>query len=290
MMEGFSFIGLGTKWLVKVDVASFQDGVKGTILQYVQDFENRFSRFLPLSEVNAFRASPTGEYILSQELSLLLARADRLRVLTGGAYDPAVASILEEAGYGAQSGLVPLKKAEKRRVSMWSLVGEKLTIDGPIAFDLGGIGKGYCIDRVAELLQHSGHAHYLVEGGGDMVGTTKADGSAWRVAVEYPGKPDMAASIVNLSHQGLAVSDIFRRRFGKWHHLIDAQEKKPIEKIIGCAAVAGSAWDADCMTSGLFFAPPGKYDALAEEFGAAYIIFRNDGTAKVSPGWKWELL
>ncbi|MDP3964744.1 MAG: FAD:protein FMN transferase [bacterium] len=286
-MENFTFTGLGTKWSVSVDGKKLEDQVRKAGVEYVQAFENRFSRFLPLSEVNAFRTSPAGEYILSQEFLLLLARADRLRTLTAGAYDPAVASILEEAGYGAQSGLEKIKQSH---IPEWSLKGKKLAINGPVAFDLGGIGKGYCIDRVAEIVKRFGYNYYLVDGGGDMVGTTKADGMAWRVAVEYPGKPDTAASVVNLKHQGIAVSDSFRRRFGKWHHLIDAQEKKPIEKIIGCAAVADDAWSADCMTSGLFFASPGNYGALVQEFRASYLVFQNDGTAIVSPDWQGELL
>lgn len=288
-MENFSFTALGTEWSVLVDGKPFQEQAKKAILEYAETFENRFSRFLPLSEVNAFRTALAGEYVISEEFVLLLTRANRLETLTRGAYDPAVASILEDAGYGAQRGLKSLEK-KAGAVSRWSLVGEKLTIDGPIAFDLGGIGKGYCIDRVAEILQRSGYEYYLVDGGGDMVGTTKADGSAWRVAVEYPGKSDMAASVVHLKHQGIAVSDSFRRRFGKWHHLVDMQEKKPVEKIIGCAAVARDAWSADCMTSGLFFAPPENYPALAEEFGATYIVFQSDGTAIVSPDWQGELL
>lgn len=289
-MENFSFTGLGTEWLVKVDGASFQAETKEVILQYVQDFENRFSRFLPYSEVNAFRTSSAGDYTLSKEFALLLTVADRLRILTAGAYDPAVASFLEDAGYGAQSGLLPLEKSEQSSVPVWSLSGDKLTINGPIAFDLGGIGKGYCIDRVADVLKRFGYDYYLVEGGGDMVGTTKADGSAWRIAIEYPGKLDMAASVVNLSNQGVAVSDIFRRKWGKWHHLIDVQEKKPVERIIGCAAVARDAWATDCMTSGLFFAPPENYLTLAEEFGTSYLVFHSDGTVKVSPDWPGELL
>ena len=289
-MEEFTFTGLGTKWSVAVDGKQLEDRVRKAVVEYVQDFENRFSRFLPHSEVNAFREASAGEYMLSQEFSLLLARADRLRVLTAGAYDPAVASVLEEAGYGAQHGLAPLKKNEKSRVSSWSLAGDKLTIGGPMAFDLGGIGKGYCIDRVAEIVKNAGYEYYLVDGGGDMAGATKADGSAWRVAVEYPGKPDMAASVVNLKHQGIAVSDVFRRRFGKWHHLIDIQEKKPVEKVIGCVAVAQDAWSADCMTSGLFFTPLRNYPALAEEFRASYLVFQSDGTAIVGPDWSGELL
>jgi thiamine biosynthesis lipoprotein len=289
-MENFSFTGLGTEWSVMIDGKPLRNEVKEIVLRYVEDFEKRFSRFLPESEVNAFRESPAGDFVLSEELAHLLFVAQQLRTLTLGAYDPAVAGVLEGAGYGARQSLQPLKKSERFLVPQWSLAGEKLTIAGPIAFDLGGIGKGYCIDQVAEIIKCSGYDYFLVDGGGDMVATTKVDGSAWRIAVEYPGKPDMAASTVNVSNQGIAVSDSFRRRFGKWHHLVDAKMKKPVEQIIGCAAVARDAWAADCMTSGLFFAPPENYHALAREFGAAYIVFQSDGVAKVSSDWQGELL
>lgn len=289
-MEDFSFTGLGTQWSISIDGALLRDQDKEIILQYVQAFENRFSRFLPHSEVNAFRVSLAGEYVVSGEFTRLLARADMLRRLTGGVYDPGVASVLENAGYGARQGLSPLEKKDGASLSKWSLVGETLTIGGPIGFDFGGIGKGYCIDRIAEIMKELGYHFFLVDGGGDMVATTKADGSAWRVAIEYPGKPELAASIVALVDRGLAVSDTFRRRFGTWHHLIDAQEKKPIERMIGCAAVARDAWAADCMTSGLFFAPEANYGALAREFAANFLVFRSDGTAGASTDWPGELL
>jgi len=289
-MEEFSFTGLGTKWSVRVDGGSFQDQAKEAILRSVENFESHFSRFLLSSEVNAFRESSAGIYIISKEFSLLLSVADRLRILTKGSYNPAVASLLEDRGYGTKQGFYSLKKMDNACVPAWSLIGDKLTIDGPIAFDLGGIGKGYCIDRVADIIRSFGYDFFLVDGGGDMVATTKADGSPYRIAVEYPGKPDMAASIVNLSNRGIAVSDIFRRRFGKWHHLIDVQEGKSVENIIGCTALAQNAFMADCMTSGLFFAPIENYPLLAQEFNAEYLVFKNDGKALVSTRWPGELL
>lgn len=289
-MEDFSFTGLGTKWSLHVDTELFQDELKHSLLCYVEDFENRFSRFLPQSEVNAFRESSAGEYTISQEFLQLLIVADRLRILTNDIYDPAVATLLENAGYGAKENIRPLAGRGNTHLPVWSLSGNKLVIDGPIAFDLGGIGKGYCIDRVAEIVRSFGCEYFLVDGGGDMVATTKADGRPWRVAVEYPGKPDMAASIVNLSNQGLAVSDSFRRRWGKWHHLIDAQKKEPIEQVVGCVALAENAWVADCMTSGLFFASADEYAFLVREFKAEYLVFQSDGTTLISANWPGELL
>jgi thiamine biosynthesis lipoprotein len=289
-METFSFFGLGTGWSVLIDGDTLRPEIKHDILSYAENFEKRFSRFLAQSEVNAFRKSEAGEYELSSDFLYLLQVADRLRFLTDGKYDPAVASMLEDSGYGAKKGLIPLKNKKENTVPRWSLSENILSIDGPIAFDFGGIGKGYCIDGVAAILREARYEYFLVEGGGDMTATTKADGSPFQIAIEYPGKPDIAASMVSLSNQGIAVSDIFRRRFGKWHHLIDVQEKKSIENIIGCAAVARDAFSADCMTSGLFFAPMHNYPLLASAFESAYIVFRKDGMAHVSSDWMGELL
>ena len=85
----------------------------------------------------------------------------------------------------------------------WELRGQVLWLDGPVVFDLGGMGEGYCIDRVADILETSGYAHYLVDGGGDIYATTKRDGGEWRVALEYPGKADTAAGMVLLKNEGV---------------------------------------------------------------------------------------
>ena len=152
-MQELTFTGLGTDWSIRVDAPFLGAAPRQAILDYVQKFEQRFSRFLPGSEVNAFRQAAPGSYCVSEDLALLLSRADRLRLLTGGGYDPAAAVLLEAAGYGGRG--LPAVSAEK--VPAWSLEQNVLTIAGPVAFDLGGIGKGYCIDRLAKILQANGY-------------------------------------------------------------------------------------------------------------------------------------
>lgn len=288
-METFSFSALGTEWSLLLDEATFPEAIKKHILEDVQDFERRFSRFLPNSEVNQFRESQAGTFDISEELALLLGEADKLRVLTGGVYDPAVGGLLEHAGYDSSYRLESDAEVADYRIPTWSLVGGMLTIDGAVVFDLGGIGKGYCIDMVAKLLKEAGYEYFLVEGGGDMYGTSKRDGSPYRVALEWPGRPDTAFGVVELKCQGVAVSDSFKRVWGHWHHILDPHTKKPIESIVGCAALAPSAFAADRMTSGLFLAPPQKYGELSRTLEAQYVVFRQDGTAGVSPGWAGEL-
>lgn len=289
-MHEFSFQALGTVWSVTVDGESVTPTHEQEVRKFLNDFEERFSRFLPNSEVNRFREARPGHYPISQEFFVLLQRAEELRRLTGGVYDPAVGGLLERAGYGLPSADTPYQGEPGDFVlPHWSLGKTEIILDGPACFDLGGMGKGYAIDRVAELLAGRGYRHYLVEGGGDMFGTTKADGSPWRVAIEYPGKTDMAAGTLELKEQGLAVSDIFRRRFGRWHHVVNPQTKTVQEHCVGAAAVAPTAWAADCMTSGLLLGAPSWWGELTRAYQASFLAFFPEGRVERSRDWPGEL-
>jgi FAD:protein FMN transferase len=288
-MEDFRFKALGTAWSLMIDEPVFREGDKKVILDEVAHFEERFSRFLPESEVNQFREALAGTYTISSELTILLGRADILRGLTNGVYDPAIGALLEHAGYDPTYRMEPDQEVADYQLPEWSLAGDQLTLAGPIVFDLGGIGKGYCIDMVATTLKRLGYEYFLVEGGGDMYGTSKHDGSGFRIALEWPGQSDTAFGVVELKHHGIAVSDSFKRRWGNWHHIIDPHTKKPIERIIGATAVAPSAFAADCMTSGLFLSSPEEYKKLAQVFCAEFVVFKNNGTIQISQAWTGTL-
>ena len=288
-MQEISFFGLGTQWSILIDTDYLDEGTRSAVLEFAEDFERRYSRFKKESEVNAFRRSAPGTFPISEELAHILEKGVALRQLTGGRYDPAIGGLLERAGYGIQDETNEAGGAQAYRIPSWTLYGRTITIDGPLVFDLGGMGKGYCIDRIANVLRERGHAHFLVDGGGDMFGTSKRTGEPWNVAIEYPGKPDTAAGVVQLRNQGLAVSDSFRRRWGKWHHIIDPDKKLSVENVAGCAALAQSAWNADCMTSGLFLSLPENYPNVADTLEGSYLVFQNNGTTRVSPNWPGEL-
>lgn len=288
-MAEFSFKAIGTMWHLSHDGEPFSDLDIEKVLSLVNDFENRFSRFLPNSEVNAFREIEAGMYPIADEFATLLTEADRLRGLTAGMYDPAAGELLERAGYNANYSLQPEADTEDFQLPPWQIQDNQLTLAGPTAFDLGGIGKGYCIDRVADLLVSLGYKHIVVEAGGDMYVTEKQDGSPWKVAIQYPGKEDTAAGTVELSNEALAVSDSFRRKWSSWHHIVDPHQNKSIDEVIGAAAIAPSAWYADCMTSGLFLAPSSKLEEIARTYNAQYIYFAPDGVCHGSNNWKGDM-
>ena len=286
---GFTFEGIGTSWCVLTDGELLREDTKACILDYLRVFNERFSRFLENSEATAFRAAEAGEHPISEEFSVLLSRADELRRVTNGLYDPAVGGLLEQAGYDATYSMTRRPGVADFTLPKWELHGQTLSIDGPVVFDHGGMGKGYCIDRVAEILASRGYAHYLVDGGGDMYGTTKHHGEPWKIALEYPGKPDTAAGVVELQNQGLAVSDSFRRRWKKWHHIVHPFLRTPVESVHGVVAVAPNAWEADSATSALFFSDTERYAAVAKSLNSRYLVFHSDGRTEVSADWSGEL-
>lgn len=285
----FTFTGIGTSWCILTDDVPLHEHTRESVLDYIRVFNRRFSRFLSDSEVNAYRTARPGEYSISEEFATLLSRADELRRLTEGVYDPAVGALLEQAGYDAVYSMVPQPTTAQFILPKWTIDGCMLTIDGPVVFDLGGMGKGYCIDRVADILEEYGHRQYLVDGGGDMYGTIKQNGEPWRIALEYPGKPDVAAGIVQLENQGIAVSDTFRRRWGRWHHIVHPLLCAPVESVAGAVAIAQTAWAADCATSALFFSREERYPAIAHSFAPRFLVFRDNGSAYVSSDWSDEL-
>jgi thiamine biosynthesis lipoprotein len=289
MPHTFSFQAIGTIWNITTDERPLEEKEKETLLAYIADFEKRFSRFLPDSEVNQFKTAVAGSYQISAELAKLLQRASELRTQSQGRFDPAVAGLLERAGYDASYTLTPKPEADSFTLPSWDIDGATLILEGPASFDLGGIGKGYAIDMMSGLLSGLGFECYLVEAGGDAFGTRKQNGQPWRVAVQYPGKPDTAAGLLTLSHQGVAASDIFRRRWKNWNHIVDPKQNRAVTKIIGAVACANTAWDADCMTSALFFCSEENYSEVSRHYQATYLVFQDDDTCLISPEWEGEL-
>lgn len=287
-MEEFRFTALGTEWTLLSDGMPFSENTQKAIREHAEAFEDRFSRFRDGSEANAFRDASAGKYAISPEMEAMLRRAAMLRELTEGGYDPAIAPILEMAGYDKRYRFTEEEHPEPIRLPRWEIGVGELILDGPANFDFGGMGKGWCIDQVAEILRREGHEYFLVDGGGDMYGTHKADGSSFRIALEWPGQADTSFGTLDLIGQGLAVSDSFRRRWGKWHHIVDPVTQAPVAEVTGAAAVAKSAWDADSATAALFQLPEERFPLVEEALGAEYVVFQSTGKIQVSRNWPGE--
>ncbi len=284
------FEAIGTHWHLTVESpAAVPVKIWHEIEAKIDAFDQRFSRFILTSEANAWRAAKPGSYKVSTELAKLLQFASKLRAETQGKFDPAVGGLLELAGYDPTYRFQPDAKLENWQIPGWEISGTTLKIEAPLVIDVGGYGKGSCIDLVAYVLRHHGYEHFLIDGGGDLYGTTKHSGSGWTVGVEWPGQPEYAISQVTLKNQALAVSDIYRRAWGNWHHVVDPQAGQPFSKVVGVAVMAQTAQTADGLTTALALIAPSARQVLAEKYQAEFLLLTEKQSVETSQHWPGEL-
>ncbi len=197
--------------------------------------ERRCSRFRPDSEltlVNRRAGRPTRlPSELAELLSLALAAARR----TEGRFDPTVLDAVVAAGYdrdfdevlaGARAALRPPRPCGRWREVR--LEADLLELPEGVGIDLGGLAKGWAVDRSAEAALAVGLRWVLVNAGGDLrlAGEPPSDGLP--IGVEDPEDPSAEALRLHLTGGALATSSITRRAWGPGlHHLIDPRTGAP---------------------------------------------------------------
>ncbi len=247
---GYSFRAMNTKiqtWLYsRTDSAVLLD-----VQRLFNSFEKRLSRFDPTSELSHLNASQQEVFpaspILLDAVEAALWAADT----TGGLYDPTILNALKKAGYDRSFEQIeqpaPLHSHSARVINGKSsnrfsmrpfnfrsiqLNRAKREIYKPVGvgLDLGGMGKGWTVDRAADRLQ--GLGPFLINAGGDIFGYQVPPGQkGWEIDLIHPLKPEQFIARVNLHHRALTTSTIARRRWQRngqiMHHLIDPRAGQP---------------------------------------------------------------
>lgn len=288
-MVSFEHEALGTRWSFLIDVDNFPSHYEGEVINLITNFEQRFSRFLPTSEIRKISESTEPTQLLSPELAKMLTFSQEVKRATQGAFDPNVADILVGLGYDPTYSFQQNNDQLQRKRGEWSITELTLSKTGSVAFDLGAFGKGALIDLLSEWLKNQGFWFYLVEGGGDMFGTSKADGSAWNIALEHPLDTESALGTLSLKNQGLAVSNSQKRRWGKTHHLVHPERKTSVSENLASYVVAPTAMTADALATAYFVTPQGIWSGLANKFSAPYLVLETSGKAHISSRFQAQL-
>ncbi|MEZ4200616.1 MAG: FAD:protein FMN transferase [Candidatus Paceibacterota bacterium] len=121
-------------------------------------------------------------------------------------------------------------------------------------FDLGGIGKGWCIDQLATAYKDiCGYQEFLINGGGDMYATEQT-GKPYTVTLTHPTQPDQYIGTVDLYHAGFAASSPFVR---SWVDKKTGQRNNHLlsEQAVASYVVAPSCTEADVWATTLALAP-----------------------------------
>ncbi len=262
------------------------------------EVEARFSRFLPESELSRFNTRVREVARVSRDLFEILSQALGFHRSTAGVFDPAILPQLEGAGYDRSfeqvdrdSAVSPTPVPVHHSIGELALDPARLEVRAPagLRIDLGGIGKGFAVDRAARVLAPA--RSYLVDAGGDILAAGDGpDGGGWRVGVANPARPEEDLDEVVLRDQAIATSTTSARRWrrgGRWlNHLIDPRTGQPVESnVISVSVIAPSATSADVYAKSALLLGPREGARLLGEQGFAGLFVGSDGHVVHAVDW-----
>ncbi|HVV83770.1 MAG TPA: FAD:protein FMN transferase [Kofleriaceae bacterium] len=155
---------------------------------------------------------------------------------------------------------------------------------------LGGIAKGYAVDRMAAILEKAGFSDFIVQAGGDMyVSGTKA-GAPWVVGIRDPRGPrDDSFAVAPVRDHSFSTSGDYERGFVKdgirYHHILDPRDGEPARKTRSVTIMAKDAFTADAYSKVLFILGPTDGLAFAAKLPDFQAVFVDgDNHVTMSPG------
>ena len=236
----------------------------------LRDVDAAMSLYRASSELRRLNArAATRPEPVGAETFALLARARALAAATDGAFDVTVLPLLRAWGAYRDLDLAPTSPAA---VGYGGLVldGERRTVafrERGMGVDLGGVAKGYALDRAAAALATAGVRRALLDLGGNLAFVGDEAGRAWRVAVRDPAAPDRSLGVLELDGGAVSTSANYARDFAAegWRapsHIYDPRTRRPVDAERAVTAWARDATTADALSTALMVLGPSRADAV----------------------------
>lgn len=142
---------------------------------------------------------------------------------------------------------------------------------------LGGIGKGYAVDRAANILRSRGLRDFMIQAGGDLYVGGFKDGRPWRLGIRDPrGAEDRLFATVELTDGTFSTSGDYERFFlrdgRRYHHILDLTTGQPARASRSVTLVTNKAVIADALAKGVFILGPVRGLALVERLPDVEVV------------------
>jgi thiamine biosynthesis lipoprotein len=282
------FEAIGTRWQIE-----FNSGISkkrsefifGLIKTKIDEFDKTYSRFKSDSWVGKM-AKQKGKYVLPEDGLPLLSLYFKLNKLTRGKFTPLIGQVLVDAGYDENYSLRPKALKNPLQLEEVLLLDKKgLTLNNPCLLDFGAAGKGYLADLVSDILESNGVESYCVDAGGDI--RIRSDFfKTSRVGLEDPDNPEKVIGVAEIRNESICASAGNRRKWDRFHHIIDPDTLSSTFKIYSTWVVAKTTMLADAMATCLFLVAP---EILLKEYEFEYVILYSDFSVKKSDGFRGVL-
>lgn len=250
----------------------------------------RLSSWRDDSEIGRLNAAPADSpLVVSKWLSECLRVSEGLRDASGGAFDPTAEPLMRLWGFYRRQGHLPsAAEIDSCRALLGGYTHDPFrdTVIKQRAgtrFDLGGVAKGFAVDRAVANLIELGISSALIDLGGNLFCLGLPAGrDAWRVGVRDPLDRDRIFATVGLVNRAVATSGAYERfveidgrRYG---HIMNPATGRPAEGLLSVTVIARTATLADGLSTTLYvLGPSGAVDLLRRRY-------RNVEAVLVLPG------
>ena len=258
----------------------------------MQRIENLLSCEKDSSEISAInRASGYHPVKVSEETLEMVKRAQAYCKKYNGVFDITIGPLSDLWGFSTDKEIVlpndkTIKSLDKLVNYKYLEINEKDTTvflkKKGMSIDLGGIAKGYAIDRGSEVLKKWGITNFILNAGGDIyVSGTKDKETLWKVGIKHPRKTNDLVAEFNLKDYAVATSGDYERfkiiNGIRYHHILNPATGYPGRLSQSSTVLALTAEEADATATYVFLI--GWEKALTDnKLDYPLLIVSSDGT------------
>src|SRR5262249_7174128 len=220
------------------------------VIQEFESIDNLCSAWRKNSKIQKINAAAGKHPVaVGTEIRDVLRTARQVSEWTGGKFDVTfgVMSGLWKFDYQNKDDSIPdhdevvrrSRLIDYRELEVDERAGTVFLRRSGMVANLGGIGKGYAVDRARDMLRARGLRDLLIQFGGDMSASGKKNGYAWRLGIQDPrGPADRIFAVMDVSESTFSTSGDYERSFVKngrrYHHILDPATGEPSQ---GCRSV-----------------------------------------------------
>jgi len=263
-----------------------QDAISAAF-KAIHEVDERMSVHRPDSELSRVNAEAARQPVkVSPELFHVLAAALDISKTTRGAFDVTTRPLTDLWGFLWKKNYRLPTASELERVL--PLVNFELIELDPanrtvrflregVSIDLGGIAKGYAVDRALETLAAAGITNAMVKAGGDLRVIGLPPGQEhWTVFLEDPNKRG-ARIQVRLRDAALSTSGDYENFFEvngtRYSHILDPRTGMPVQGVAACTLVAPTCMESDAWaTACMILGPDGSFSLITNRFSARFTL------------------
>jgi thiamine biosynthesis lipoprotein len=254
------------------------------------------STYKPESELSRVNAKAAREPVrISRELYDLLQTSAEYSKLTRGAFDITYASV--GYLYDYRKHVHPDDAAIAAALPGIDYRHVQLLPDGPavrfaregVRVDLGGIAKGYAVDRGIAVLRAAGIERAMVNAGGDTRIIGDRFGRPWIVGIRHPDDEKKVVLRMPITDAAMSTSGDYLRFFDeggvRYHHILDPKTGKSASKVRSVTVIGPNATRTDALTKSIFIMGAEDGIALIESLGDVdAVVVKPDGKVLYSAG------